>query len=213
MAEGELKRLPPRLLALSPGTLRAAAVPDFLRALGACAQTGLRGVLLREPALSDREFLGLAEAVRGLAPGIWLGVHDRVHLAVAAGADAVHLGFRSLPVAAVAEHFGARLTIGHSTHAGDAPAAWEGADYLFHGPLFSVSSKPPGSAAHREPMGPEGLAKNLPQLGKPTWALGGIAPEDVRACLAAGASGIAVLSGILGSRDPLGALRRYLEVI
>src|SRR5207247_2282344 len=93
-ARGMIRRLPPRLVALTPGDLapehpdgRARFEPFLARARAAIA-AGLQGILLREPDLSDRETLELGRALREAIPsGGWLGLHDRVHLAGACEAD------------------------------------------------------------------------------------------------------------------------------
>jgi thiamine-phosphate pyrophosphorylase len=201
--------LPPALVALSPGDLREDATARFLATVEEALAAGLSGVLLRERELSDRAWLDLAGALRGLLQDGWLGGHDRVHLALAAGADACHLGFRSLAPAAVRARFGAALTIGLSTHVHDDPAVWSAADYLVHGPYRATPSKQ-GLVA---PVGAEGLARAALAAGRPLWAIGGIGPADVRACRAAGARGVFVLRGVLGGDRPGAAAAAYLGAL
>jgi thiamine-phosphate pyrophosphorylase len=205
-------RLPPRLLALTPGTLRGSEAPDaLLEAVEAALSSGLRGVLLREPGLDERAFLELARGLRRLLDAVeggWLGVHDRGHLALLAGADGLHLGFRSLPPGRLPAACRA-LAVGLSAHAADAPARWAGADYLFFGPVRATPSK----EGRLAPTGFDGLAAAVERSAAPVWALGGLAPEDAAAASAAGARGVATLSGILGARDPGAAARRYTEAL
>jgi len=167
------------------------------------------GVLLREPGLGDRATLALARELAALLEpvGGWLGVHDRAHLAAAVGAAAVHLGFRSLPVAAAREVVGEKVALGISTHAGDGPALWEGADYRFFGPVFETPSK----HGLLVPTGIEGLEEACSDSELPVWALGGLAPEHARAVRAAGAAGCASLGGILAQPDPARAVETWLE--
>jgi thiamine-phosphate diphosphorylase len=195
-------RLPPALLALTPGD----GAPDLCARVVRAAAAGLRGVLLREPRLEDRAYLALAhELARALAPwpDAWLGLHDRPHLALAAGAAGVHLGGASLAPAQVRPWLAPALALGFSSHASDDPARWRGADYLLHAPFGVV----PGKGA---PLGPTGLAAAVRAALCPVWALGGIEPGDVAAALGAGASGVAVLRGVLGSADPARATQAYL---
>jgi len=207
-----LKRLPPPLLALSPGDLdELRAFGDFLARVDAALAAGLRGILLRELELDDAVHLRLASELRArldrLEAGAgWLGVHDRVHVALAAGADAIHLGFRSLASERVASITADKLAIGLSTHAFDDPCDWSGADYIFHGPVRATPSKNELVVA----IGTEGLERAVLQTDCPIWALGGVRPEDVRGVMASGARGVAALSGILGCTDPGGATRAYL---
>lgn len=214
--------IPPPLIALTPGDLAPGAEAGLLARLSDAFAAGLPGVLVREPHLSDRTLHGLLAAVLGLRPeGTWVALHDRVHLALALGADAVHLGFRSLApadartcsenAAGDAGGGGLPLTIGLSTHAEDDPGSWAPADYLFHGPVRAT--RPKAGVPPRAPVGLEGLGRAAAASPRPTWALGGIRPEDVAPALAAGARGVAVLSGILPRPDPAEATRAYLAAL
>ena len=202
---------PPRLVAISPGTLRPGDAPAFAREAGRAVERGLRGVLLREPALGDREYLALAiELRKPLEPHreAWLGLHDRPHLAAAVGAQAVHLGWRSLAPREIRPWLDESVSIGLSTHAGDDPRTWHDADYLLHGPVFRVD-KP----FAREPVGFEGLRMATARSTVPVWALGGLKPEHARDALAAGAAGVATLSGIFGGMDAAEATGSWLEAL
>jgi len=195
----------PRLIALSPGTLSEGRPTAFLGALERALAAGLPGLLLREPRLSDRAYLELARTVLALqAPrAFWFGVHDRAHLAGELGADALHLSFRSLRPAELRGWLAPEIALGLSTHAGDDARAWEGADYLFHGPLRAV----PGKA---DAVGLEGLAQARAAAPCAVLALGGVQPADGPALRALGLHGVAALSGLLGAPDPAQATRAYL---
>ena len=108
---------PPRILALTPGDLEPGESGRILRAVHLALEAGLPGVLLREPRCSDRELLALARELRQPCDeaGAWLVVHDRAHVAFAAGADAVHLGFRSLDPAVLRDVLDEGGAIGLST--------------------------------------------------------------------------------------------------
>lgn len=201
----------PRLIALSPGTLRADGLERFARAVAAAVGAGLPALLVRERALPDRALFALLRELRRAGPP-WLGCHDRVHLALAAGCDAVHLGFRSLAAAdarRIATRVGPPLAIGLSTHADDDPAAWDGASYLVHGPVRATPSK----RGLREPIGTAGLERAVGRAAVPLLAIGGLGPDDVRPVLATGAHGLVVLRGILASEDPARATERYLRAL
>jgi thiamine-phosphate pyrophosphorylase len=202
----------PRLIALSPGDLGAAsdaAARAFLAALERAVGAGLPGVLLREPLLGDRAYLELGARVRAACAGAWLAVHDRAHLAAALGADAVHLGFRSLAPGEIRPWLRAGIALGLSTHAHDDARAWDSADYLFHGPLHATPSK----ADRIEPVGEPGLARALAATARPLLALGGVTPADVPRVRGLGAHGVAVRAGILCAADPAGATRAYLTAL
>ncbi len=209
------RRLPPPLLALV-GPWDGRATPPAHELLARCraaVDAGLRGLLLRVPDWDDGGVLNLSRQLRVLldegAPGDgWLALHDRPHLLAAAGADAVHLGFRSLPPRTVRPLVGEQVAIGFSSHAGDFPRAWAGADYLFHGPPFSTPSKlgllePTGSAACRAFAGSCSL---------PVWALGGITPTNAGELLP-DLAGCAVLGGLIGSPTPARSTGEYLAAL
>lgn len=201
----------PRLIALSPGDLDPGTMRPFLAALEMALEAGLPGLLLREPRLSDREYLALAHLVneqRGRRAA-WFAVHDRAHLAGELRADAVHLSFRSLRPGEVRAWLDPRIAIGLSTHAGDEPASWARADYLFHGPLHPTPAKPHALA----PIGLSGLERAVGLVACPVLALGGVRPTDMGPLRERGLHGAAVLSGILGAEDPARATLAYLEAL
>lgn len=202
-------RPPPGLVALTPGDLGGAdGARELERRVGLAFESGLRGLVLREKGLPDGAFLELARALRAILDprlGGWLALHDRPHLAAACGADAVHLGGRSLPLHEVRAWLSRDLALGLSTHAGDDVETWRGADYLFHGPV--LPTRKPGA---RPAIGFEGLERAVRATERPVWGLGGLGPEHVRDALRAGARGIAVLSGALGRDD---AARRVAEYV
>jgi len=203
-------RLPPRLLALSPGTLAPADRERFVIQAARAVAAGLRGLLLREPALGDRATLELAQALRARLdaasePG-WLGLHDRVHLAREAGADAVHLGFRSLTPREARALLPADIALGFSAHAGDDLDPWRDSDYLLLGPVFETASK----QGLREALGLDGFARELARSPRPVWAIGGITPERAPEVLATGCAGLAVRGGIFGAPDPARSTAEFL---
>lgn len=203
--------LPPPVLALSPGNLQPPDVDDFLRRAGAAIDAGLRGILLREKALGDGALFSLAVELRDKLRakfregGGWLGVHDRVHLALACKADAVHLGFQSLPLEVVRTLAIGKLCIGLSTHAADDPSGWNGADYLFHGPFRDTPSK----HGLLDAVGRAGLQRARRATTIPIWALGGVQPEHATGLRRCNLSGVAALGGILSQPDPAGRFRAY----
>jgi thiamine-phosphate pyrophosphorylase len=192
--------LPP-LLALSPGDLREGTARALLGRVERAVAGGLEALVLREPGLSERAFLELGGELRRLVRV--LIVHDRVHLAGMLRADALQLGFRSLPPAEVESE----LPIGFSAHAHDAPQARSGADFLLLGPVLATPSK----EGLLEPLGFEGLARECARESRPVWAIGGLGPGHAAAVRAAGAHGMAVLRGVLAAPDPERAARSYLE--
>lgn len=177
-------KLPPALLALSPGTLVGGqAAATFLQQAKQLIDGGLRGILLREPHLGDAALLPLARELKASLDqtqdeSAWLGVHDCLHIALAASADGAHLGFRSLEVMNARKLLGPGVCLGVSTHLGDDPNKWTGADYVFHGPVFRTRSK----EGLLEPIGPKQLNAFAELLedgkGPRVFGLGGITPEN-----------------------------------
>lgn len=204
------RALPPRLIGLTPGDLAAGDVARFAKTAGSAIEAGLACILLREPVLGDRATLELARELRALLGNDgYLVVHDRVHLADACRANAVHLGWRSLTPNQARPILPDEIAIGFSAHESDDEAQWRDADYLFFGPVLATASK----SQLKAPVGFDGLRRAVERSPAPIWALGGLAPEHAHEALGSGARGIAVLSGIFGAQDPAAASRRYLHAL
>jgi thiamine-phosphate pyrophosphorylase len=204
-----MRRPPEGLISISPGDLTVATGERYLQRMRACVVDGdLRAVLFREPRLADGPALDLLSALCALRterPDLWVGVHDRPHLALAAGANGVHLGFRSLSVPATRAIVGMDCAIGLSTHAGDEPTRCAGADYLFHGPVHDTPSK----RGLLDPIGITGLADFCASAAQPVWAIGGLDPAHAADLRSAGASGSAVIRGVSAAADPVTACRQW----
>ena len=153
---------------------------------------------LREKRLSPREFYCEAEKALRVARrrGVCLIINDRADVALALGADGVHLGQDDLPPAAARRLLGEQAVIGFSTH--NLEQALEAArlpvDYLALGPIFPTVTKDNPDAV----VGLEGLRRvrrELPSV--PLVAIGGITLENAPEVLAAGADSVAVISALL----------------
>jgi thiamine-phosphate pyrophosphorylase len=179
---------PPRVLAIS-GALSGPADATFAAWLDLLAAAGVDAVQLRDRELDDDALYRLARRARErLPPSCRVLVNRRLDLALAAGADGVHLPAAGLPVAPLRRRFGAGVLIGCSTHHPDEVAAARrgGADYAVFGPVYST----PGKAAFGPPPGLAGLARAT-ALGLPVLALGGVTAARLGALAAAGAAGVA----------------------
>lgn len=160
---------------------------------------------LRAKGASAATLAALARAVAQLtrAAGVPLCVNDRLDVALAVGAEAVHLGQQDLPLREAKGLAAGRLAIGVSTHdAAQAAAAMaDGADYVAFGPVFATSSK-------RRPdpvVGPAALARVVAaaQVARiAVVAIGGITPANVGEVAAAGASAAAVIAAVESAPDP-----------
>jgi thiamine-phosphate pyrophosphorylase len=176
----------------------------------ACA-AGVDWVQVRERALDGAALLALVEALRAAAPGARLLVNRRADVALAAGADGVHLGFDALDPGSARRLLGHEALIGVSCHAPDevARARADGADYVQLAPIFDPLSKP----RERPGLGIEAL-RVAARAGIPVLAQGGIDRDTAALARAAGAAGIAVTGAILLAPDPAAAaaeLRRVLD--
>ncbi len=152
--------------------------------------------------IEARELVEHARAVRAIcAPrGVATIVNDRLDVALAAGAEGVHLGTGDLPVAEARRIAGASLRIGASTHSlEEACAAIDaGADHCGVGAMYETGLKPglaPSGEAYLR-----AFVEAFPQV--PHLAIGGIAPGRVAALARAGCRGVAVSSAVCGAQDP-----------
>jgi thiamine-phosphate pyrophosphorylase len=185
----------PRLLAVSDRrALGAGTWNTWCRRLAAA---GVPALQLREKDLDDRALVELAGLARECFPAPrQLLVNGRADLAIAAGADGVHLPASGLPVAAVRRVAAGRpLLVGRSTHDLDdvRRAHEEGADYVVFGPVFATPSK----AGRLEPRGISSL-RAATAIGVPVLAIGGVEDgQHATQALAAGAWGVAGIRAFL----------------
>jgi thiamine-phosphate pyrophosphorylase len=186
--------------------------PDFAARAAALLDAGGGDVALhlRAATLPARAFLELAEplAVEALRTGALLQINDRIDVALAVRCGA-HLGVRGIPLPEARRLLG-NAPLGYSAHGTEEAriAEADGADYLFLGTIFPTASHPDRTAA-----GPALLERTVPAARVPVLAIGGITPERARQARAAGAYGVAVISGVWGAPDPEAALREYLDAI
>lgn len=138
-------------------------------------------------------------------------VNDRVDVALAAGADGVHLGQEDLPAYAARRILGAGAVLGVSASSVEEALAAEreGADYLGVGPVFPTPSKPDAG----EPIGLNGLRAIRRVVGLPLVAIGGINEDNLEDVFAAGADGIAVISAVTSALDMEKAVRRLRRAV
>jgi thiamine-phosphate pyrophosphorylase len=138
------------------------------------------------------------------AHGAALVVNDRVDVALAVGADGVHLGQSDVPVEEARRIVGDALWIGASTHdvAQVHAAIGRGADYVGFGTIFATRTK-----ANPDPVqGIAGLAAAVRAAGAvPVVAIGGITPAEAEALYAAGASALCAIAAVNAAPDPVGA--------
>jgi thiamine-phosphate pyrophosphorylase len=164
---------------------------------------GARLVQLREKRLSPREFYQEAEEALRIARarGAKLIINDRADIALALGADGVHLGQDDMPPEAARALLGEGAVIGFSTHNVEQAiaAARLPVDYIAIGPVFATTSK-----ENPDPqVGLEGLRRVREVAGRvPLVAIGGITRDNAHTVLASGADSVGVISALLDPEDP-----------
>ena len=173
---------------------------------------GVRLIQLREKEMSLRDYVRLAERVRDLTAraGALMIVNDRVDVALAVGADGVHLGQDDFSIPA-ARRLGPDLIIGASTHSVDEAlkAQTEGASYINIGPIFATGTKVWEGAF----LGIEGLKRIAAVARVPFTVMGGIKTDDIPELLRAGASTIALVTAVTAAEDPVNAVRELLVAL
>ena len=168
----------------------------------AAVQGGVSCVQLREKQLNTRDFVALAQSLKQvLAPQrIPLVINDRIDVALACGADGVHLGQSDMPVDDARRLLPPEVFIGWSVETlQDVQRARQlPLDYLGVSPVFATPTKTDTS----RPWGLDGLSAVREATDLPLVAIGGIHHGNARQVLQAGADGLAVVSAICASDDP-----------
>lgn len=174
---------------------------------------GIRAVQLREKDLPAAELYRLATKLRSITSEFdaRLIINDRLDIAMAAGADGVHIGINSLPVAVARSVMGKDKIICYSAHDVDEAlsAQADGADFVTFGPVYHTPSK----IEYGEPCGVKKLADAVSALNIPVIGLGGISEANVTDALSAGIRGVAVISAVLAAVDPRAAASSLLKKI
>ena len=168
----------------------------------AAIRGGVSCVQLREKGCSTREFVDEARLLKALlaGTGVPLFINDRLDVALAVGADGVHLGQNDLAIADARRLVGNRMIIGISAESvADAiRAEAEGADYIGASPVFTTPTKTDTAP----PLGLAGLRAIRRAVQLPLVAIGGINADNAAAVLRAGADGLAVVSAIVSAPCP-----------
>jgi thiamine-phosphate pyrophosphorylase len=184
----------------------ADVVLQAIRGGAACVQ-------LREKSASTRAFVEEARRIKELiAPfRVPLIINDRLDVALAVGADGVHVGQDDMPYEIARKLMGPKAIIGLSVE------TWEDveraetldADYLGVSPVFATPTK----TDTKEPWGLDGLDRIRAFSRHPLVAIGGLNAANAEAVVMAGADSVAVVSAICASPDPLAASRELTEII
>jgi thiamine-phosphate pyrophosphorylase len=199
-----------RLIVVTDRTL--AAPRSIEEVVAAALRGGAPAIQLRD---KDATAAELHDAARRLLPavraaGALLFINDRLDVALAAGADGVHLGPDDLPVAAARAIVPADFLIGYSTDDPELAVAAErdGASYIGCGAVFGTRTKP---EVGDERIGTGRLAEVVRAVGIPVIGIGGIDEDNVAAVLETGAAGAAVVGAVMRAPDPEATCRVLLR--
>ena len=183
---------------------------DDLDLLEDLASAGVGGFQVRDKDATTRELVALTRLVLAAVrpAGATVIVDDRLDVALATGADGVHLGADDLSVAD-ARRVAPHLVIGATCRDPEAVerAAADGATYAGFGPVFATTSK----AGLPDPLGPEGIGSATGVL--PLIAIGGVDAAGARLCRDAGAHGVAVIGSIWRHPDPVTAAKELVTAV
>ena len=174
---------------------------------------GVTLVQLREKDLDTRQFVELGRALKqALAhSGVPLLINDRLDVAMAVGADGVHLGQSDMPYANARALLGPDKIIGISieNEAQALEANAQDVDYIALSPVYLTGTKTDTSAA----LGLEGVRRITSLSRHPSCGIGNMNRHTVADVIRAGADGIAVVSGIMSAPDPREAARELLTIV
>ena len=188
-----------------------AAPGNLVDVTGEALRAGAPAVQLREKQLPPRDVFPLARRLRAdaHATGALFFVNDRLDLALAVGADGVHLGPDDLPVTAARRVAPSGFLIGYSTADPTTArkAVADGADYLGCGTVYHTCTKPEAGAA----IGLSRLAEVVRAVDVPVIGIGGITVDHALDVLGTGAAGCAVVSAVMAARDPARIVREFLR--
>jgi thiamine-phosphate pyrophosphorylase len=187
--------------------------PHALKEIEAAYRGGADIVQLRSKMLSDAAFIRLGFRIKKIAEKRrkLFFINDRIDLALAAGADGVHLGQEDMPVSLarkLAKRAGLKIWVGKSTHSlkQALAAVREGADYIGVGPVFATPTKP-----HMRSVGLRFVKQAATKVRIPWVAIGGIDRGNIRDVIAAGASRVAVVRAIFAAKNPESAARELKD--
>ena len=183
----------------------------LLQQAEAALQGGVTCLQLREKHLEDDAFLAEAREMAALCKRYRVPfiVNDRVDIALACGADGVHVGQDDMEISAVRRLAGDKLMVGVSAHTVEEAvrAARGGADYLGLGAVFSTSTKADAGAMSRDTLKAICQAVDIPKV-----AIGGISAGNILQLSGSGVDGVAVVSAIFGAPDPCRAAQNLAQL-
>lgn len=179
--------------------------------VSAAVKAGVDLVQVREPGATSDELRELAASIKAVVEGrVPVLINGPVEIALELGLDGLHLPEAGPKVSDIRKASSDRLLIGRSVHSVGAAVQAEAdrVDYIQVGSMYPTSTHP-----GIKPAGIPLLREICEKVSLPVLAVGGITAEVVPELMNAGADGVAVISGILGSQDPAEATRKFREVL
>jgi thiamine-phosphate pyrophosphorylase len=179
---------------------------DLVEFVSACVSGGVGVVQLRDKDHDDRELLAAADRLAACCRSLEVPfvVNERCDVALAVGADGVHVGQDDLPVRRCRELLGDDAIVGLSTHAPDEldAALAESISYLSAGPVVATPTKP-----GRPPTGPAYAADAARRATVPVFVTGGVTAATIPGLVAAGLRHFVVVRALTESSDPTATAR------
>lgn len=185
----------------------------MIETVAAAVRGGVTAVQLRDKQATDADLVDQGRALKAVlaGTGVPLIVNDRVDVALAVGADGVHLGQSDAGVRAARARLGSGAIIGLSVQTPALARAVDPVlvDYVGVGPVFPTGTKPD----HSTPLGFDGLALVCAASPVPVVAIGGLRSAHTGAVAAAGTQGMALVSAICAAESPELAAREVAEAV
>ena len=200
-----------RLMVITAGHL--ARPYEISEVVKAALVGGAKAIQLRNKGDSANELLEAGRQLRHLTEthGALLLVNDRLDVALAIGADGLHLGPEDPPVEEVRKLVSDDFIIGFSADDPESAhsAVTQGANYIGCGTIYPTSTKLDAGNV----IGISGLASVIDAVNVPVIGIGGITDDRIPEVLAAGAAGVAVVGAIMTAPDPLQATCSMLTAL
>ena len=196
------------------------AAPDdtdskLLDLASACAHGGADCIQLRPKGLTDNRIFALAASLSTICSEnrIISIINDRTDIAIAAGADGVHLGQTDLPINQARKLQTKPMIFGLSTHSTDQlnNAIEKNADYIALGPVFPTQTKPNQPTAGLQYI--TAATRTLKNTGIANLAIGGITLENLDSVMKTGIRTIAVCSAVTNAKNPKAQCQRFKDII
>ncbi len=176
-------------------------------------KAGVRFVQLRDKSAPTRSLYSSAVVLRELCRryNSYFVVNDRIDVAMAAGADGVHLGQSDMPADIARSIMGPDAIIGVSIRTVEEAerAMKDGANYIAANLVFPTGTKKDAG----EPLGLAVVSSLASASQLPLIAIGGITPDNTRIVMDAGCSGVAVVTAVMNAASPADEVTRFMEIL